>query len=77
MIQHHAQLAALPVHVGPSFTVHIRPHLGAWRVYVERHWPQGIDPAHHMAATYRDQNKAECYAMALAETHGDCAVVYH
>lgn len=67
---------AVPVYAGPSFTVHLQPHNGAWRAYVERQWPQGIDPAQHMAATFTDQGKAECYALSLAEMH-DCAVVYH
>lgn len=67
---------AVPVHSGPLFTVHLQPHGLAWRVYIERQWPQGVDPVQHMAETFRDQTKAECYALALAESH-DCAVCYH
>ncbi len=72
-----AVMTVLPVHTGPSFTVHLHPHGAAWRVYIQRHWPQGVDFAQHMAETFEDQGRAEVYALALAETHGDCAVIYH
>ena len=63
--------------LGPSFAVHIWPRPRGWRVYVERQWPVGVDTAQHMPATFRDLNRAEIYAMALTETHGDCAIIRH
>ena len=67
----------LQVHTGPTFTVHLDDVPEGWAVWVERHWPQGTDQTRHMLEVYSEPNltQAECYAMALSEAHGDCAVV--
>jgi hypothetical protein len=60
-----------------SFTIHIAPERDGWAVWIAREWSQGPDTSRHSELFYRDLMRAEIAAMALTETHGDCAVVLH
>lgn len=60
-----------------SFEVHIHACSGQWRVYLRRYLMNAIDPRHHKAMLIPDMGKAEIYALALSEVHGDCPVYYH
>lgn len=62
-----------------QFTVHMIFTPGGIDVFLRRNWL--IDDkasSEHDLQTYdaSEQNRAEVYAMCLAETHGDCAVCY-